>query len=417
MKQFRIQKVCNLFFLCNILCSLFNILFPNTVSAQSTYFIHSDHLGSTTLITKEGSVVEKNLYYPYGEQRGTSNQALGNSEITEKSYTGQVSDISDSGLLYYNARYYNPTLAKFTQADSMGDGLNKYAYTSGNPLNLVDPTGNMDAVPTEGGVSGGKGCRGLDCFKDKGGEDIGYQPRQIDTVTWVFGEYNTSQKKLILNLISQVANGLNGSLGVKYVPYVYFEEGNVPVSWKIPGMYKDYNLDYGSFYDKYVSDGGYDEAWILDNGFGHGKEFYDYDTGNGSFPIMAFNTGRLAADAFHSYGHRIESKMSQTPYWKEFLEYTGNMDFYDIYGGGDTTAHTRPQYIPGLGLRSGIGNIHFPPNTFEGYDYDSKIKADIPGYSLHGCELWGCGYGNGYEFWWISQIGKKPEWVDKILSY
>jgi len=36
----------------------------------------------------------------------------------------------------------------------MGNGLNKYAYTSNNPVNLVDPSGNMDALPTDGGAGG-----------------------------------------------------------------------------------------------------------------------------------------------------------------------------------------------------------------------------------------------------------------------
>lgn len=134
---------------------IFNVvfgIFTKPAKAQETYFIHSGHLGSTTLITKEGTVVEKSLYYPYGNQRGTNNQALGTSQpdtrnpLTEKTYTGQISDIKDTELLYYNARYYNPTLAKFTQADSMGDGLNKYAYVHNNPIIMIDPTGN-DAGP------------------------------------------------------------------------------------------------------------------------------------------------------------------------------------------------------------------------------------------------------------------------------
>jgi len=114
------------------------------VSAQETYFIHSDHLGSTTLITKDGSVVEKSFYYPYGSER--SQKLDVGSKITEKTYTGQTSDILDSGLMYYNARYYSPTLAKFTQADSMGDGLNKYYYVHNNPIIMNDPSGNFGSI-------------------------------------------------------------------------------------------------------------------------------------------------------------------------------------------------------------------------------------------------------------------------------
>jgi len=32
--------------------------------------------------------------------------------------------------MYYNARYYDPTLGLFIQADSVDDGLNKYQYVA-----------------------------------------------------------------------------------------------------------------------------------------------------------------------------------------------------------------------------------------------------------------------------------------------
>src|SRR3989344_3019710 len=80
-----------------------------TVSEQVNY-LHQDHLGSTSLVT---------------------------------SNTGQVSDTDLTGLYYYNARYYNPQIAKFTQADSQGDTLNKYTYVGNNPIIYTDPSGNL----------------------------------------------------------------------------------------------------------------------------------------------------------------------------------------------------------------------------------------------------------------------------------
>jgi len=104
-----------------------------------SYFIHSDHLGSTSWILDEtGKVVSEERYYPYGNTR----HIAGNSLI-ERKFTGQVSDVKETGLYYYNARYYNPIIAKFTQADSINDQLNRYAYVGNNPVNATDPTGNM----------------------------------------------------------------------------------------------------------------------------------------------------------------------------------------------------------------------------------------------------------------------------------
>ena len=54
--------------------------------------------------------------------------------------------------MYYNARYYDPTTARFNQADTIVPDptnpadLNRYTYTRNNPVNLTDPTGNYCIV-------------------------------------------------------------------------------------------------------------------------------------------------------------------------------------------------------------------------------------------------------------------------------
>jgi len=57
-------------------------------------------------------------------------------------YTGRVLD-SESGLLFYRARYYDPAIGRFIHADPIGfsGGINFYAYVSNNPINKIDPWG------------------------------------------------------------------------------------------------------------------------------------------------------------------------------------------------------------------------------------------------------------------------------------
>ncbi|MGC9397236.1 MAG: RHS repeat-associated core domain-containing protein [Anaerolineae bacterium] len=59
------------------------------------------------------------------------------------------------GLYFYNARYYDPALGRFIQADTIvpspanPQSLNRYAYTLNNPLRYTDPTGHIEENESE----------------------------------------------------------------------------------------------------------------------------------------------------------------------------------------------------------------------------------------------------------------------------
>ena len=64
---------------------------------------------------------------------------------TDRTFTGQKED--GTGLLYYNARYYDPALGAFISPDSLvpDPGMvidyNRFIYARGNPLKYSDPGG------------------------------------------------------------------------------------------------------------------------------------------------------------------------------------------------------------------------------------------------------------------------------------
>lgn len=63
-------------------------------------------------------------------------------------FTGREWD-KETGLYYYNARYYDPMEGRFVSKDPIGfDGgdVNLYAYVRNNPVNLKDPSGLSPAV-------------------------------------------------------------------------------------------------------------------------------------------------------------------------------------------------------------------------------------------------------------------------------
>lgn len=109
-------------------------------SDGSLYFYHPNHLGSTDIVTDlNGNVVEETKYLPFGELlQGGDSRYL---------FTGQEKD-KETGLSYYNARYYSSFLRHFTQPDTIlpniydPQQLNRYSYVRNNPVKYVDSSGN-----------------------------------------------------------------------------------------------------------------------------------------------------------------------------------------------------------------------------------------------------------------------------------
>jgi RHS repeat-associated protein len=105
-------------------------------------YLHSDHLGSASAATNSSGVLTSwQRFDPWGKVRASANTMP-----TKQNFTGQYLD--DTGLLYYNARYYDPNIARFISADTIAPGKenpqnrNRYAYTLNNPLKYIDPTGH-----------------------------------------------------------------------------------------------------------------------------------------------------------------------------------------------------------------------------------------------------------------------------------
>ena len=108
------------------------------------YYYHPDNLGSSQFMTdRDGDMVQQYGYRPFGSENYHANtQAFS----VSNRYTGQTLD-EETGLYYYGARYYDPELARFIQADStvpdpeFSQAYNRYAYCYNNPLKFSDPTG------------------------------------------------------------------------------------------------------------------------------------------------------------------------------------------------------------------------------------------------------------------------------------
>ncbi len=107
-------------------------------------YLLTDQLGSTRVTTSDTGVQTAEMkYYPFGWTRYNS----GGQKTTYR-FTGQRFGPGGGGLYDYGARWYDSTIGRFIQADSIvpnpgnPQSLNRYAYVLNNPLRFVDPTGH-----------------------------------------------------------------------------------------------------------------------------------------------------------------------------------------------------------------------------------------------------------------------------------
>jgi RHS repeat-associated protein len=151
---------------------------------ETTYYYHYDGLGSVTAITDSaGTVVQTYVYDAFGKIV----QQTGSIE-NSSAYTGREWD-AEAGLYFYRARYYDPSIGRFINADPIGfsgGDVNFYVYVQNNPVNFADPYGLI----TLGGI-----VRSLNIVKAiELGRQAGEDTRKGDPcahqkAAWDFGRY------------------------------------------------------------------------------------------------------------------------------------------------------------------------------------------------------------------------------------
>jgi RHS repeat-associated protein len=145
----------------------------------STSYLTTDHLGSTRIVTNSsGAVIARHDYLPFGSEiqpqfgGRTLGQGYNAADDTRQKFTSKERD-NESGLDYFEARYYSSMQGRFTSPDEFAGGphefwllgrgdpekqalpyadiddpqsLNKYQYCYNNPLRYVDPDGHQEGA-------------------------------------------------------------------------------------------------------------------------------------------------------------------------------------------------------------------------------------------------------------------------------
>jgi len=131
----------------NLLTGGIDEVFTRT-DAAGTRCLLSAHLRSVLSLTDDnGALLTQYTYEPFGQTIVT-----GTSSTNSVQYTGREND--DTGLYFYRARYYSPTLQRFISEDPIGfrsGEMNLYSYVNNNPMNSFDSFGLDDQEPDHGG--------------------------------------------------------------------------------------------------------------------------------------------------------------------------------------------------------------------------------------------------------------------------
>jgi RHS repeat-associated protein len=191
------------------------------VNGTTLTYLHSDHLGSNSLMSKQNgtSVVDSQTWYlPFGDYRGTTPSQT----LTDQGYTGHKENM-ELGLIYMNARYYLPSLNRFISADTIvpdpqnPQSFNRYSYVLNNPVNFTDPTGHREcgasndcSDPINGTPQDRLATAGFDSTVHR----LWIDPESVDSIQY-YGNtnfaFNLSEKAKLL--------------GVENIPYYGYSQG------------------------------------------------------------------------------------------------------------------------------------------------------------------------------------------------
>lgn len=132
-------------------------------AAPLVHYIHADHLGAPRIVVDRNNLIRWTWFVdPFGGGVPDANPQGAGAFVLPLRLPGQYHD-TESGLHYNGFRDYDPPSGRYTQSDPIGlvGGANTYTYVEGNPVSLVDPTGEIAFVPHLVGFAVGAGLEFL----------------------------------------------------------------------------------------------------------------------------------------------------------------------------------------------------------------------------------------------------------------
>ena len=105
------------------------------ISSSDYFYLYNIRGDVIQLLDHDGEVVKAYDYDAYGNELSR--------DLADENpfrYCGEYYDV-ETGLIYLRARYYDPSVGRFTSVDPAKHGTNWYVYCGDNPVIYTDSTG------------------------------------------------------------------------------------------------------------------------------------------------------------------------------------------------------------------------------------------------------------------------------------
>lgn len=192
------------------------LVVTDVASDQSYFYTADGNKNISELVDAAGNIAAHYEYDPFGKINTQNGAYAANNPFR---FSSEYFD-DETGLVYYNYRYYSPELGRWINRDPIGErgGVNLYIMVDNSPINKTDLLGLECCGKHK--LKAGEGCCNdvvynleKQCCID--GKDI-YDKKPIDTGVSINQGYVT-----IINEIWVDVNApLGGGLGMGYPPHI-----------------------------------------------------------------------------------------------------------------------------------------------------------------------------------------------------
>ena len=131
------------------------------IKSTGTYRVVTDHVGSVRLVVdaSTGAIAQRIDYDEFGSVLADTNPGF-----QPFGFAGGIYD-PDTGLVRFGARDYDASAGRWTAKDPIlfdGRQTNLYAYADNDPVNFIDPSGEIVLLPLFTGLGNGLLDAGLE---------------------------------------------------------------------------------------------------------------------------------------------------------------------------------------------------------------------------------------------------------------